>query len=834
MALTPQRSKLEVGPAVVTAQVPGEAAAVYLRFAAGTLDEGPDEQGLAHVVEHMLFKGTVQRGVGAAAHAIEALGGDLNAYTSHDELVLHAVVSAGAWRLALDVLVDLARFPLLDGAELDRERPVILQEISAYGDDADDVLAEATQAALWGDHPLGRPVIGTPASVSQLTQAQVAAFVARHLTPDRATIVVVADATHAEVVAEVDARCAGWALGPGRTPAPIPAPVDTPLLVRPEGAFDDLGVELAWRGPGPGHPDRAALTVLLAILGSAEGDRISQCLDEDPKVGVGGWAELSGTREHGAILVGFRPLPGHTVNALDRVVNLLRHAARSCRGRMCARARETLIADIDFADQTVDGIAEDLLHHELATGGHPERRGAWRDALAAVTPEDVTRVARTWMAPDAAVVSVLDPKASGVSLRRSLKAAPPPPPARSGEVVMRSGTRILVKQEDTPVAAVRLVAPGGALWTPDGMGGIAEAWSRMVHRGAGRYDESTLHDALDDLATELHPVGGRAALGLSASCPAAHTADLLDIFGDLVLDPHFEEEEWAHVREDMQDSVRTRSDHAHEVVEDEAAARRFPGHPWRHPAGGTLASLGRIRGKALARFHQQHMVQGRLAVVVVGGVDTEEVLDALAWLDELPAVKAVPPSPPWPALVPCDTTLRAGSRQAVVALVGDGGALGTPSNHAYDVVEALLDGQAGRLFLDLRERRSLAYDLWARHDPGRSGGLFHLGLGCDPGRVDEAVEALRGALVDLVERPPAAAELDRARALLVGQETLRAQRAEHRAARLAASLLEGADGSVAARRAALEGVDQAVVIDAVQRMLRTGFVTVRSRPRDGA
>ncbi|MCB9665619.1 MAG: insulinase family protein [Alphaproteobacteria bacterium] len=836
-AAVPWRRQLPAeagGATIVGLQRPGEAAAVYLRFAAGAADERPGEHGAAHLLEHMLFKGTPARGIGQAARDVEALGGDLNAWTSHDELVLHAEVAGGAWQRALDVVVDLARAAILDPDELQRERPVVLEEIAAYAEDADEELAEATQRALWGDHPYGRRVTGSADDVSTLDRASLVAFRARELTPGRLTVVVVADAPPDEVTAEVHRQLGDWAQGGARQLPDPPPPLAGACIARPEGDFDDRAVELAWRGPPADHDDLAALHVLAAILGEACGDRITEALDHEPKVGFAGWASVAVAPLGTSLSLGFRPLPGQTVVALGRVFDLLARLARSTGGRLVARAREMLVADLDFGEQTAAGLAEDLLLHETVHGS-AHHREVWRGRLAAVTPDDVRRVAATWLPADRVVLGVLDPEVEDDALLAVLRAPRlAASPARAGlDQRTVAGVRVALLPLDAPVAAVRLTVPGGALRVPERMAGLGAAWSRTVHRGAGRLDGEAFHDALDDLAVELTTTSSAEGLHVSATAPAAHLVDLLDLLGELCCDPHLDDAEWALVRAELLEDARTRGDRAAEVVGDELMRLRFPGHPWRTPDGGTPTTLARIDGRSLQRFHAEHFARGRPVVAVAGRFSSEEVIDALGWLDDLPDPKPPLRAPAWPALAPGVHTVRAGARQALVALLGEGVPVEDVPRRGLEVAVAVLDGQGGRLFHELREVRGLAYDLWIRDEERAGGGLLHLGAATDPRRADEAADALRGALAQLVERPPDADELARARAVIAGREVLAAQRVEHQASRLAARLWRGLAPEGDARRAALEAVTPDQVRDEVARVLDAGFLEVRSLPREG-
>ncbi|MFN7146700.1 MAG: M16 family metallopeptidase, partial [Myxococcota bacterium] len=167
-----------------------DAAAVYVWINVGSGDEPAGMEGAAHFVEHMVFKGTKSYGVGEVAAAIEALGGDLNAWTSFDETVFHATVPAAAAVPAMGVLAEMLRTARFDPVELARERTVILEEIRGSDDDPDTVLSEATYAAAWPDHPYGRPVIGTTKAVRGMTREALHGFYERHYQPSNACLAV--------------------------------------------------------------------------------------------------------------------------------------------------------------------------------------------------------------------------------------------------------------------------------------------------------------------------------------------------------------------------------------------------------------------------------------------------------------------------------------------------------------------------------------------------------------------------------------------------------------------------------------------------------------------
>ena len=155
-------TRLPNGIHVVTHHMPHlETVALGIWVKAGARDERAEENGIAHFLEHMAFKGTPRRSARAIAEEIESAGGEINAATGMETTTYYARVLKNDWALALDILADIFTSPELDAEELERERDVILQEIAAAHDQPDDLVFDLAQAASFGEHPLGRSILGT-------------------------------------------------------------------------------------------------------------------------------------------------------------------------------------------------------------------------------------------------------------------------------------------------------------------------------------------------------------------------------------------------------------------------------------------------------------------------------------------------------------------------------------------------------------------------------------------------------------------------------------------------------------------------------------------------
>lgn len=260
----------------------------------------------------------------------------------------------------------------------------------------------------------------------------------------------------------------------------------------------------------------------------------------------------------------------------------------------------------------------------------------------------------------------------------------------------------------------------------------------------------------------------------------------LELLLDLLLAPRFDAAEVAAVRLDLRQLLDEADDHPDERLADAVWAAALPGHPWGLPGLGTRATLRTHTPAALRALHRRWAVGRNLVVAVAGAFDPDAVERALReGLSGLPAGSVALPSPPAFEPAPRAVSIRAGQEQARVAVAFPALGLTHPDAPALEVLAAALGGQAGRLFVELREAHGLAYEVSATVQDGVQPGLFVAGLATDPERVEEA-EARLGETLERVRREGLAAEeVERARAWLLGGIEHERQTAGARASQLA-------------------------------------------------
>lgn len=205
-----QTSVLKSGLTIVTEHMPHlESAALGVWVKAGSRDELENEHGIAHLLEHMAFKGTSHRTARQIAEEIENVGGEVNAATSTETTAFYARVLKDDVPLAIEILTDILTNSSFDEEELAREKHVILQEIGAANDTPDDVVFDQFAATAFKDQTVGRPILGTPETVQSFTSDQIRGYMERNYTADRMIVVAVGAVDHDEICKQVEERTKG-------------------------------------------------------------------------------------------------------------------------------------------------------------------------------------------------------------------------------------------------------------------------------------------------------------------------------------------------------------------------------------------------------------------------------------------------------------------------------------------------------------------------------------------------------------------------------------------------------------------------------------------------
>ena len=403
------------GLRVLTDAVPGvRSVSLGIWVTVGSRDESPEQAGAAHYLEHLLFKGTRRRSAAGIAEAFDAVGGELNAFTAKEHTCFYAHVLDTDLPMAVDVLADVVTDAALEPAHVELERNVVLEEIAIRDDDPEDLLGELFDDAMFGDHPLGRPIVGTEESVRAMDRAVLHEFWRGRYTTPRMVVAAAGNLHHEHVVNLVAAALDRAASQAGRdaAPAPLraadpPRPTGTRLALMSDGS-EQAHLMIGVPGVSRHDPRRPALSVLSTALGGGPSSRLFQQVREERGLAYSVYSATTSYADTGTLAV----YAGCGPERLGEVATVVRGVLADVAAnglteaevvRACGSLRGGLVLGSEDTPSRMNRIGRSEVDH-----GSQRTIGQSLDRISAVTGEQVAELAGDLLAQPA-VTAVVGP-----------------------------------------------------------------------------------------------------------------------------------------------------------------------------------------------------------------------------------------------------------------------------------------------------------------------------------------------------------------------------------------------------------------------------------------
>ena len=402
-----EKTVLPSGLRVVSETIPHvRSASVGVWVGAGSCWEENDNLGISHLIEHLLFKGTTRRSARAIAQAIDGRGGSLNAFTSKEHTCYYARVLDDHCETAVDVLADMLQHSLLRDEDVAKEKGVIVEEIKMYEDVPDDLVHDLVAVAMWEEHPLGRPIVGTAQTVQAISRQQIGEYLCSHYTPDNMVVAAAGNVSHEAVVEAVSRHMLD--LGGcrnGRAPASPLFPTRRKALIRHKDT-EQVHMVLGFPGLPQDHDDIWALHLANTILGGGPSSRLFQEIREERGLAYSVYSFQSSYNNTGSFGVYAGVSSEAFAEVMDLVQTLLEHAAHTgFNTAEVEEAKDQVKGQIMLSLESTSGRMSRLGRGELAMGQvlSPDEVAA---RISAVSPEAVGAICRRLLSQPAVLAAV--------------------------------------------------------------------------------------------------------------------------------------------------------------------------------------------------------------------------------------------------------------------------------------------------------------------------------------------------------------------------------------------------------------------------------------------
>jgi zinc protease len=838
--------RLDNGVWVLVLQTPKPAAgyrgvaSIQLWISAGAAVERGPEHGCAHLLEHMVFKPFVDaRGRSRdLAGVVEQLGGDVNAFTSHDETVFHATVPADAFAEVSEMMLAAVIGRRIDRELLVREQEVVVEEIRQYADDPSARSVQQMMSDLYGEHAYARPVLGEEDEVRSLTPGILQGFGRRQHRGERVTLVVAGPISSKKVEALARRVLGPLAHAERVAPRGRPKPLTAPSIRVLREDVQEAYLRLGWMGGTVVEHDGVALDVAAVALGQGESSRLAVGVRRRARLVSDAYASYMAGVVSGTFMVSAQAeaqLTEQAAAALLAEVDALGH--RALEPAELDRARALLQSSLIYRRETVQGQAH-AIGYFATTCGRLDAESEYFEILAGLTPERVReacarhlrreRVAMTILVPrdrvDARTARAIakrlargqssparevvantgsvapsqpttSPRKANAKPRGRARASDPrlePDALGICRVTHASGLRIVARPDaSVPMVSGWLVWPGGLRLEPTRDAGLASLTAAVLNRGSAHQDGDALAREIEGLAAVLDGFCGHNSLGLQTECLAEHLPTVLARAFECALEPSFTEVEIDEARRIAIADLDADADDPGHVAYREMLATLYGPHPHGRDLRGTTDSLVRFDRAKLVRNWRRHYPIGRAVLSLAGALDLPAVLEQLdELLGKARMTERPDPMPVWPGGPPkwpkraLERELMAEREQGHCVIGFPGLHVGADEGAALDVLCSVLGGQAGRLFEVLREREGLVYQVGASASEHIDGGHVVFYAASSQDKLDSARAAIEAEIVRIVREPIRAEELARAQQCLIGQFESGLQRRSRVASRM--------------------------------------------------
>jgi zinc protease len=776
-----KKTVLANGLTVLTKAVPtAPVVTVQVWYRVGSRNEAPGVNGIAHQLEHLMFKGTKDRPI-QFGRLFSALGSQSNAFTSYDQTAYFGTVERDKLRSLLTLEADRMQSAVIGADQLTSEKRVVISELQGYENSPSYRLDRAVMRAAFPDSPYGLPVGGTKADVQSFTVEQVRDYYRNYYSPDNAVLIIVGDIQTEPTLNAVKELFGKVPSSAKQRPTISKATIQSTkksgnakaaIVLKEPGSTSLL--QAVYPLPNVTHPDVPALHLFDLVLTQGRSSRLYQSLIESGLASdfggypanmiSGGWYGLSATAA-----------PGQELSKIEQTLQTTLADLRDkpITPAELTRAKVQLRASVLLRNRDITGQAMQLGDDQTTTGDY-QFSDRFLAAVDRVTIADIQRVVKTYFDPSQQTLGFFEPTQLDAKAGGSVNAGqtaeqfnlgPPvdpaevakylPPVARSSDrptqslpqkIVLSNGLKLLLlKDASTPTISLNGYINAGALFDSKEKAGLSKLTADNLINGTQLQDALTLAKTLDDRGINLSFNTNREGVSVSATALAENLPVLVQTVADVMQNADFPDRELELSRQRALTSLKVQMDSPAYV-----ARRIFQQtiYPSNHPFHSfpTRESLQGIQRSDVVTFYKTHYRPDNTTLAIVGDFDPAQVKTLME--KELGTWKAVGkppaiafPSVSLPANVVREDQVIPGKTQSITFLGYAGIDRKNPKFYSAAVMNQILGGDtlSSRLGTEIRDRQGLTYGIYSYFQAGIHPGPFLVSMQTAPEDANKAI-----------------------------------------------------------------------------------------------
>ncbi len=805
IANEPEVFKLDNGQTVVIQKVPqSKLVCVDTWIKTGSINENDKNSGVAHFLEHLFFKGSKKYKQGEFEKILDGKGAIYNAATSKDFTHYYITIKKEDLALALDLQADMLLNPAIPQNELDRERLVVLEEIARSKDSPNNIVFQNMNSILFKQHPYKRDVIGSENIIKNIARREIFEFYDEWYNPSNMITVIVGNVDKREALNLVRAsfnQPRGKTCQSNYPKEPSLKKIETKIV---KGKYNTAYLEMAFKGcEFKNTKDAYALDVLSVILGQGATSYLYKALKETRNIVTYVDSGHYSLRDDSIFYISLG-LNSENYSAAEneviKQINLIRKKGVTL-GEV-QKAKNILERSYIYGNESVENIANSI-GYNMVLGGDLKYYTCYIDNVKKITDQDVLRVANEYLNPNKMAVSLLVPEKANVTMDLPEKEyshlasmaeglvynyKPNHTPPEVLKTTTKENAKLIIEKNKTAdVVAVEIFIKGGDFLA--NKVGICDVLSKSLTRGTRDFSAQELSAQIENSGIVLIPNSNPDYFHISLKSTKDDFDKAFGILKDIMNNATFPENEIKKAKGDILDEIKIQQDNPQAVAMEKFKSKIYPNTPY----GVSLEQLKKIvptitRGD-IVNYYNNYFIPENMVISVSGNID---ICDIQTKFDDFikkqgKAVDQKKFETPFKPLDKAEKTVTKKKTQTTWVVVGQR----VPSiNDEKDfatlkVINSVLSGgMSSRLFIDLREKKGLAYEVGCTYPTLLNNSYFVLYIGTNPKNTELVQQEFQNEINSLLTKKLSEEELCLAKQRLIGylaltQET-NSQRATQR------------------------------------------------------
>ncbi len=750
----------------------------------GSINETDENNGVAHFLEHLFFKGTPKHPVKEFDRILESKGAITNAATSKDFTHYYILIPSQYFDLALDLHSDMLLNPLIPRKELEKERKVVIEEISKNNDRPTTVLYRNMIQGFYKNHPYKRDVIGTKEVIETISREQILDFYNKWYTPENMTTIIIGDIDTQKALGEVKEKFNKPQDNTAKTKIPVYKTDKKPIaqIEKKEKLNVETGyILIGFKGcQEVDSKDSYALDILAAILGDGKSSRLYQELKEKKQLVHSISATHSSSKDDSIFYISANYLSNDMQRLKEAIFNEIEKIKKNgITEDELKKAKNIIERDTYYSRESISNIAGEIGYTVTITGDSEFYKN-YINNINKVTADDVKRAAKTYLEPNSSVISIVSPE------KEQIKPAVQNCEEKTNytaKVISQNDTTtkyqlengailVITKNSANDIIAMEMASRGGNNLekTP----GIAAITADTILKGTNKYKSQELSQLLEENGIKLIPSASGDSFSLITKFTKNEKDLALDLFKEAAKNASIDNYDVETVKKDKLYSIKSRKNTPEAFAFDEFRTALWAGTPYGNTGKVLEKTIPTIQNEDIKLFYKNLFPAQNTVITINGNVNEQEFINYFSKLlqnDGTGKIDLKQYSYKYKPLSANKTVKIKKDSQATWIIYGwlTDGVLNEKDWAALQVIDSILgSGMSSRLFTQLRDENGLAYQVGSTFSANTNKGAFATYIATNPNTAQQAKEEMLAEIQKLKKEFVTDKELAEAKDKLLG------------------------------------------------------------------